>query len=72
VAMSIWVKWLLMIVGSGMLGASIPMLWTGHLPPPMTNVKIHPILSTSIFVIGLTLLLVFGTPDLLQQTIELL
>jgi hypothetical protein len=53
-----------------LLGASIMMLVKGTLPPPMTHKKANPVLSTSILVVGLTMMLVFGTPALLQETIE--
>lgn len=53
-----------------LLGASIMMLLKGTMPPPMTHRKASPVLSTSIFVVGLTMMLVFGTPALLQETLE--
>lgn len=53
-----------------LLGASIMMLLKGTLPPPMTHKKASPVISTGILVVGLTMMLVFGTPALLQETIE--
>lgn len=69
---SIWLKWAFMIVSSGMLGASVLMLWKGTLPPPMTNVKVPAVLSTFVLIVGMTGLLVFGDQDLLQKTLAVL
>lgn len=62
--------WVLMLISGGMLHASVMMLWTGT-AWPIKSVKLHPILGTALFVIGMTGLLVFGTQDLLQQTLAL-
>lgn len=50
-----------------LLGASVMMLVKGTLP---NGRKVSPVLSTSIFVVGLTMLLVFGTPALLRDTLK--
>lgn len=72
VVQSIWLNWIFFLVTNAILGASVMMLWKGTLPPPAGNVKVHPVLSTTLFVIGMTGLLVFGPPDLLQKTINVL
>jgi hypothetical protein len=64
----IW-TWVLFGVSNLLLVASIPMLWTGKLP---NGRKVHPVVATAIFVVGMTGLLVFGPPDLLKNTLTLL
>jgi hypothetical protein len=68
----IWFKWAAVIIGSGLLGGSVMMLWKGTLPPPMSKVRVPAIVGTIIFVIGMTMLLVFGEPELLKNTIAAL
>lgn len=70
-ARTILFNWIFFLISNGVLGASVMMLAKGTLPPPMTRVKVPAILSTALFVIGLTGMLRFGTPDLLQGTIGL-
>lgn len=65
------VYWVLMLVSGGMLHASVMMLWTGT-AWPIKSLKLHPIVGTAVFVAGMTGLLVFGTQDLLQQTLALI
>jgi len=69
---SIWVNWAFTILSTLLLGGSILMITSGRMPPPLRSVRAHPIFATGVFVAGLTLLLVYGTPELLQQTIETL
>jgi len=64
------VYWVFMLISGGMLHASVMMLWTGT-AWPIKRIKLHPILGTAVFVVGMTGLLVFGTQDLLQQTLAL-
>jgi hypothetical protein len=71
-AISIWLKWLFFLVTNAVLGASVIMMVKGTLPPPMTRVKVRPVVATSLFVVGMTGLLVFGEPDLLEATLNLL
>jgi hypothetical protein len=66
------INWVGFFISNGLLGAAVMMLWKGTLPPPMGNVKVHPLISTTVLVAGSTMMLVFGTPGLLQQTIETL
>jgi hypothetical protein len=69
-ATAILVKdWVLFLISNAILGASIMMLFTGKLPP--LKVKVPAIISTGVFVVGMTMMLVYGSPDLLQQTIGL-
>ncbi len=63
------IYWVLFGVSNILLGASIMMLWTGKLP---NGRRVHPVISTSILVIGLTMMLRYGVPDLLKQTLETL
>lgn len=65
-------KWLLFFVSNGILGAGFMMLTKGSFPPPMSRVKVGPILATSVFVVGMTGLLVFGEPEMLQTTLNVL
>jgi len=65
------VKWIGVFVFSGLLGGSMMMLFKGTLPPPLTKVRVNPIVSTSLFVLGMTGVLLFGEPELLQNTINL-
>jgi hypothetical protein len=65
-------KWILFFVFNGILGAGVMMLVKGTLPPPLTSRKAGPVLATTVFIIGMTGFLVFGEPDLLQVTINLL
>ena len=67
----IFVKWIGVIVFSGLLGGSVMMLAKGTLPPPFSKVKVNPIFSTALFVIGMTGVLVFGEPELLLNTINM-
>lgn len=69
---SIWVNWAFTILSTLLLGGSVLMMASGRMPPPLSRVRAHPIVATGVFVAGLTLLLVYGTPELLQQTIETL
>lgn len=66
------VKWIGVMVFSGLLGASSLMLWKGTLPPPFSKIRVSPLFSTSLFVLGMTGLLVFGEPELLLNTINAL
>lgn len=65
---SILVTWVFFGISNIFLAASVPMLWTGKLP---NGRKVSPVLSTSIFVIGMTGLIYFGHQDLLKKTLEL-
>lgn len=67
----LFAKWIGVILFSGLLGGSVLMLAKGTLPPPFSNVRVNPILSTSVFVLGMTGLLVFGEPELLLNTINM-
>ena len=67
----IWVMWVGFLISNAVLGASVMMMWKGTFPPPMHNVKAPKLLSTAIFVVGMTAFTVFGTQDLLQQTLGL-
>ncbi|HEY8346774.1 MAG TPA: hypothetical protein VIL07_05780 [Symbiobacteriaceae bacterium] len=69
---SLWVNWAFVLLSGLLLGGSILMMTTGTLPPPFSRRRASPLFATSVFVVGLTLLLVYGTPDLLQSTIEAL
>jgi polyferredoxin len=71
VNLPIWKMWLYFLISNGVLGASVMMMWKGTFPPPMQKMKAPKLLSTAIFVVGLTAFMVFGTQDLLQQTIAL-
>lgn len=64
-------KWLGVFVFSGLLGGSVLMLFKGTLPPPFSKTRVHPVVSTAVFVLGMTGLLFFGEPELLQNTINL-
>ncbi|HWI63895.1 MAG TPA: hypothetical protein VNT75_18835 [Symbiobacteriaceae bacterium] len=66
------VKWIGVMVFSGLLGGSVLMLWKGTLPPPFSNVRVGPVFSTALFVLGMTGLLVFGEPELLNVTLATL
>lgn len=70
--MNIWLDWIVILAVGPVLGASVIMLWTGKFPPPLSNKRANPILSTALLVAGLTATLVFGTPDLLQTTVQTL
>lgn len=63
--------WIGVMVSTPLLGASVLMLWRGTPPPPLSRIKVSPLLSTSLLVVSLTGLLVFGNPDLLKDTIDL-
>lgn len=63
-------NWVLFHVFFGVMAASVPMLWTGRIP--VLNKKANPVLSTALFVVGMTGFLVYGTQDLLQATIDLI
>lgn len=67
----IFVKWIGVILFSGLLGGSVMMLAKGTLPPPFSKVKVNPIVSTALFVLGMTGVLVFGEPELLLNTINM-
>lgn len=67
----ILLNWGMTGLGTILLGASVPMLWTGRFPPP-AKAKAHPVLSTAILVVGMTMLLKYGSPDLLQATLDAL
>jgi hypothetical protein len=71
VPISIWIKWAAVIVSSGILGASIMMMAKGTLPPPMSKVRVPAAVSTAIFIVGMTGLLVFGEPELLKNTLAI-
>lgn len=45
------------------------MLWKGTMPPPFSHRKASAVLSTVLFIVGMTGLLVFGEPDLLKATL---
>ena len=64
-------KWALFLVSNAILGAGTMMLIKGTMPPPMTNMKVGPIAATTLFTIGMTGLIVFGEPELLQNTINM-
>lgn len=70
--MDLLIKWGLFLVSQALLGGSLMMLIKGTMPPPMTHKKVAPVVATGVFVVALTMMLVFGTPELLQDTIELL
>lgn len=60
--------WVLFNVGVGLCGASVMMWFTGHMPPPLTKKKAPPELATIQFVVGMTLFLVYATPELFDTT----
>jgi hypothetical protein len=72
VFINIWVNWVVFLISNALLGAAIMMLWKGTMPPPMQHKKASPIASTTLFVVAMTLFTMFGTQDLLQQTISVL
>lgn len=63
---------ILFLIGTLVLGSGIMMLFRGTYPPPLSSVRANPIVSTFILLIGLTLVLHFGTPDLLDQILKAL
>lgn len=67
--LSILIDWALFGVSNVLLGASIMMLWSGKLP---NGKKVNPLVGTSLMVVGLTMMLVFGTDHLLQDTLKML
>lgn len=69
---SIWLNWALFLVSNALLGSSVMMMVKGTMPPPFASRKASPVFATGIFVVGLTMMLVYGEPDLLQVTIEAL
>jgi hypothetical protein len=68
VPISIPLKWFFFVVFSGVMGAGVMMLIKA---PPFKNLRIPAVVSTAIFVLGMTGFLVFGEPDLLQATLGL-
>jgi hypothetical protein len=60
--------WILLNVGVGLCGASVMMWFTGRLPPPLTHKKAPPEFAAFQFVVGMTLLLVFGKANLFDTT----
>jgi hypothetical protein len=72
VPLPLWVKWVAFFVFSGLLGGSVLMIAKGTLPPPFHKIRVSPIAATTAFVLGMTGTLVFGDPDLLQNTINLM
>jgi len=66
------VKWIGVMVFSGLLGGSVLMLAKGTLPPPFSKIRVGAVLSTALFVLGMTGLLVFGEPELLLNTLNTL
>lgn len=62
----------LFLIGNAVLGSGVMMLARGTFPPPFTNRKAHPILSTLVLLVGLTLMLHFGTPELLDELLKAL
>jgi len=71
VPISIWLKWALFLVSNGILGAGTMMLIKGTMPPPMSDVKVGPIFATTLFIVGMTGLIVFGEADLLNVTLAM-
>lgn len=61
--------WVLFGVSNGLIGLAC-FLYAGTLPPPMHHkkVKVRPELTTLILIIGITLMLMYGTPDLYDHT----
>lgn len=68
--MSPWIALLLFLIGNAILGSAVIMLVKGTMPPPMTHKRATPGFATFILLVGLTMMLHFGTPRLLLQLIE--
>lgn len=64
--------WVSFGISQAILGSSIMMISKGTLPPPLAHKKANPVFATALFVVGMTAMLVYGTPDLLQITIDTL
>jgi hypothetical protein len=58
--------WVALGVFSGMLGASVGMMWGAG---PFAKRRVPPVLATFLFIVGMTGTLVFGKQNLLQATI---
>ena len=65
----ILMNWALFGVSQALLGASIVFMYKGKMPPPFTHKKATPIMATATLVVGLTMMIVFGTEGLLEATI---
>jgi hypothetical protein len=61
--------WVLFLISNGILGAAVGMLVKGG---PFAKTRVPPLVSTFLFVCGLTLFLVAGKQNLLQSTITAL
>ena len=61
VLLSLLIKWVLFGVSNIILVVSVAMMFKAK--------KVSPIVSTGLFVVGMTMMIVFGQPDLLQNTI---
>lgn len=68
--MSPWVALALFMVGNGLAGSGTIMIIKGTYPPPMTHIKSSPVLATFLLLLGMTMILHFGTPELLAQIID--
>lgn len=68
--MNPWVMLLLFLIGNVLLVTGILMIWKGTYPPPLTRVRAHPVVGTAVLLVGLTMILHFGDPTLLQQLLD--
>lgn len=59
--------WVLFLVSNGILGVAFGLLVKGG---PFARLRVPPMLSTFILIVGLTLFLVAGRQNLLQETIN--
>lgn len=59
--------WILFGVSNVLLGAGTMMFYKA---PPGLRQKVSPLAATTVFVVGMTMMLVYGTPDLLLLTIQ--
>lgn len=68
--MNPWVALVLTVLGTIFIGASVMMLARGTMPPPFAKVKASPALSTFLLILGMTMVMHFGWPDLLNALIQ--
>lgn len=64
--------WVLLGIGGALQGATIFMFF-GTLPPPLAGkvkVNVNPVITAFLHAISWTIILVYGTQDLLQQTLD--
>lgn len=60
--------WVLFNVGAAMFSAAIMMWATGKMPPPFSKKKAPPELAALQFIVGMTIFLVYATPELFDTT----